>query len=78
MVQLEFNFFDSEAPEMKAASESARLQNLRFEAIARMVADRNEPVYAIARKIAAEMAASYQRNDDTGWMFSAALAAGSL
>jgi hypothetical protein len=58
MVQLEFNFFDAEAPEMKAAAESARLQDLRFEAIARMVADRNEPIYAIARKIATEIAAT--------------------
>jgi hypothetical protein len=58
MVQLQFNFDNAEVPEMKAVSESARLQNLRFETIARMVADRNEPVYVIARKIATEMAAT--------------------
>ena len=55
-IQLAFNFFDSEAPETKAAAESDRSQDLRFEGIAKMIADRRAPVWAISRKIAGEMA----------------------
>jgi len=58
MIQLEFNFFDDEAPEFEAATEHARSQNIRFGVIAQMIADRNQPVYTIARKIGSEMAAT--------------------
>jgi hypothetical protein len=51
-IQLAFNFFDSDAPETKAAADSDRLQNLRFEGIARMIADRRAPVWTIGRVIA--------------------------
>jgi hypothetical protein len=55
-IQLAFDFYDSEEPETKAAAESDRSQHLRFKAIAKMIADRRAPVWAISRKIAAEMA----------------------
>jgi hypothetical protein len=51
-IQLAFNFFDADAPEMKAAAESDQSQNLRFEGIARMIADRRAPVWTIGRVIA--------------------------
>jgi len=55
-VQLAFDFWGAEAPETKAAAESDRSQDLRFEGIAKMIADRRAPVWAISRKIAGEMA----------------------
>jgi hypothetical protein len=60
-IQLAFNFFDSDAPETKAAADSDRLQNLRFEGIARMIADRRAPVWTISRKIAGEMATTIKQ-----------------
>ena len=55
-VQLAFDFWGAEEPETKAAAESDRSQHLRFEAISQMIAGRRAPVWAISRKIAAEMA----------------------
>jgi len=55
-IQLEFDFWSAEAPEMKAAADSDRLQSCRFEVIAKMIADRRVPVWTISRKIAGEMA----------------------
>jgi hypothetical protein len=55
-IQLAFNFFDAEEPETKAAADSDRLHNLRFEGIARMIADRHAPIWSISRKIAYLMA----------------------
>ena len=51
-IQLAFNFFDAEALEMKAAADS----DVQFEVIAKMIADRRAPVWAISREIAHEMA----------------------
>jgi hypothetical protein len=61
-IQLAFNFFDSDAPETKAAADSDRLQNLRFEGIARMIADRRAPVWTIGRVIAREMVAAIKHS----------------
>jgi hypothetical protein len=55
-IQLAFNFFDAEEPETNAAADSDRLHNLRFEGIARMIADRHAPIWMISRRIAREMA----------------------
>jgi hypothetical protein len=57
MVQMEFNFVDEE-PDTKAASESTHLQMLRFDNIAAMIADRNQPVWITSRKICGEMVAT--------------------
>jgi hypothetical protein len=61
-IQLAFNFFDSDAPETKAAADSDRLHNLRFEGIARMIADRRAPVWTIGRVIAREMVAAIKHS----------------
>jgi hypothetical protein len=55
-IQLAFDFWSSETPETKAAADSDRLHNLRFEGIARMIADRHAPIWSISRKIAYLMA----------------------
>jgi hypothetical protein len=60
-IQLAFNFFDSDAPETKAAADSDRLQNLRFEGIAKMITDRHAPIWSISRKIAGEMATTIKQ-----------------
>jgi hypothetical protein len=60
-IQLAFNFFDAEEPETKAAADSDRLHNLRFEGIARMIADRHAPIWTISRVIAREMATTIKQ-----------------
>ena len=60
MFQMEFDFV-CEAPEIMATSESARLQNLRFDAIAAMIADRNLPTWITSRRICGEMAATIRQ-----------------
>ena len=60
MFQMEFDFV-CEEPEIMATLESARLQNLRFDAIAATIADRNQPVWIASRKICGEMAATIKR-----------------
>ena len=60
MFQLEFDFV-CEEPEIMATLESTRLQNLRFDAIAGMIADRGQPVWIASRKICGEMAATIKR-----------------
>jgi len=60
MFQMEFSFVDEE-PEIMATLESARLQNLRFDVIAAMIADRNQPTWITSRKICAEMAVTIKQ-----------------
>jgi len=60
MFQMEFDFV-CEEPEIMATLESTRLQNLRFDAIAGMIADRNQPVWITSRKICGEMAATIRQ-----------------
>ncbi len=51
-IQAAFDFSCGEAPKMKAAADSDRLQNVQFEVIAQMIADRRAPVWNISRRIA--------------------------
>ena len=60
-IQLAFDFWGSTSPEAQAASESDRLQNIQFEVIARMIADRRAPVWVISRKIAGEMSTTIKQ-----------------
>jgi hypothetical protein len=60
-IQLAFDFFDAGAPEAKAAADSDRLQNVQFEVIAKMISDRNAPVWTISRVIAREMATTIKQ-----------------
>jgi hypothetical protein len=60
MFQMEFDFV-GEQSEVMAESESARLQMLRFDAIAAMIADRNQPTWMTSRMICGEMAATIKR-----------------
>ena len=60
MFQMEFDFV-CEEPEIMATLESTRLQNLRFDDIAAMIADRDQPVWITSRKICGEMAATIRQ-----------------
>jgi len=60
MIQIEFAFVD-EVPEVKEFSEATRLQMMRFDDIAAMIADRNQPVWITSRKICAEMAVTIKQ-----------------
>ncbi len=60
MFQMEFDFVYEE-PEIMATLESARLQNLRFDDIAALIANRNQRVWITSRKICAEMAATIKQ-----------------
>jgi len=60
-IQLAFDFFDAGAPEAKSAADSDRLQNVQFEVIAKMISDRNAPVWTISRVIAREMATTIKQ-----------------
>jgi len=49
MFQMEFAFVDGE-PDVKAVSEATRLYMLEFDAIAAMIADRDQPTGNTSRK----------------------------
>jgi hypothetical protein len=60
MIQLEFDFVGEE-PDLMAAFESTRISVLRFDDIAAMIANRNQPIWLTSRKISGEMAAIIKR-----------------
>ena len=60
MFQMEFDFV-CEEPEIVATLESTRLQNLRFDSIAGMIADGNQPTWITSRRICGEMAATIRQ-----------------
>jgi hypothetical protein len=60
MFQMEFDFV-CEEPEIIATVESTRLQSLRFDGIAAMIADRNQPAWITSRKICVEMAVTIKQ-----------------
>jgi hypothetical protein len=57
-IQMEFDFWSSESPEVQAASESDCMHSLRFEAITQMIYNRHAPIWSISRKVAGAMAAA--------------------
>jgi hypothetical protein len=60
LIQLEFDFVGEE-PDVMLAFESTHLHTLRFDNIAAMIANRNQPIWLTSRKICGEMAAIIKR-----------------